>query len=186
MRQRRRQQLLLVGLLLYSSSWLRMRAAPLVTLMLSCAARSTMALRLETPTLWAISAQNFLQARTGACVHACMHVCVQQEATVDRSGRRASGGAGEPHARARARAGEVLPNLHACIYMHSAKAPPSTACTLLRAGIGRCMHVHVRVQRDTGPHTALRDGQALRLWHAGLMPGIAEECSSHNRTCCAS
>lgn len=46
----------------YSSSWLRRRAAPLMTRMFSWAARSTMALRLSTATLCAISAQKRLRS----------------------------------------------------------------------------------------------------------------------------
>ncbi len=51
--------------MLYSSSWLRRRALPLVTLMLSCLARSTIALRLRADTLLATSAAYFLRRRDG-------------------------------------------------------------------------------------------------------------------------
>ena len=47
----------------YSSSWLRSLASLFVTTMSSCAARSTISLRLRVETLWAISAQYVLFTR---------------------------------------------------------------------------------------------------------------------------
>lgn len=50
-----------MALMVYASSWLRRRAAPLVRLMLSCLARSTIALRFTVDTLCAISPAYFLR-----------------------------------------------------------------------------------------------------------------------------